>query len=162
MKTGRHWPFLLVGLLASGVGANLYFLARALDDPSFAVEPDYYAKAVAWDAHQAQERTNALLGWRLRIDVGGADPSTGRAHVSATLTDRDGVPVAGAIFDLEAFHNARAGDVLKATLRETNGHDYVAELPILRPGLWEFRVAAARGKDTYTAVVDQDVPGAPR
>jgi nitrogen fixation protein FixH len=162
MKTGRYWPFLLVGLLASGVGANLYFLARALDDPSFAVEPDYYAKAVAWDAHQAQARTNAVLGWRLLIDVAGADPSTGLARVTARLTDRNGSPVTGATLGMEAFHNARAADVLKATLRETAGHDYAADLSIRKPGLWEFRVVAARGKDTFTAVVDQDAPGAPR
>jgi hypothetical protein len=35
-------------------------------------------------------------------------------------------------------------------------------VPVSRPGLWEFRVAAVRGADTFTAVVDQDAPGAAR
>src|SRR5512136_3054494 len=119
MKRGWYWPFLLVGLLAAGVGANVYFLARAVGDPSFAVEPDYYAKAVAWDAHQAQARENADLGWSVTIDVAPADLATGRARVVAKLVDRDGRAVPGASVGLEAFHNARAADVRKATLTET-------------------------------------------
>jgi nitrogen fixation protein FixH len=162
MKKGWYWPFLLVGLLAAGVAANIYLLARAVGDPSFAVEPDYYAKAVAWDAHQAQARENADLGWSVVIDVSAADLGTGRARVVAKLTDREGRPVTGASVDLEAFHNARAADRLSATLAETAEHDYAADVPVVRPGLWEFRVAANRGAETFTAVVDQDAPGALR
>jgi nitrogen fixation protein FixH len=162
MKKGWYWPFLLVGLLAAGVGANLYFLARAVGDPSFAVEPDYYAKAIAWDAHQAQARDNAALGWSVALDVTPADLATGRAHLVAKLTDRDGRAVDGAAVALTAFHNARAAEVLTATLAETAAHDYAADVPIVRPGLWEFRLAATRGAATFTAVVDQDAPGAIR
>jgi len=39
VKRGAHWPFLLAGLLAAGVGANVYLLVRASTDPSFSVEP---------------------------------------------------------------------------------------------------------------------------
>jgi len=160
MTKGWQWPFLLVALLASGVGANLYLLARAVGDPSFAVEPDYYAKAVAWDDHQAQARENVELGWSVQIEVAPAALATGRARVVAKLTDRDGRPIGGATVALEAFHNARAADRLEATLSESAVHDYVAEVAIVRPGLWEFRVTARRGGDTYTAVIDQDAPGA--
>jgi nitrogen fixation protein FixH len=162
MKKGWYWPFLLVGLLAAGVAANLYFLARAVGDPSFAVEPDYYAKALAWDAHQAQARENVELGWSVTLDVTPADLATGRARVVAKLTDRDGRSVPGAAVALTAFHNARAANVLTATLSETAEHDYAADVPIVRAGLWEFRVAATRGSETFTAVVDQDAPGALR
>jgi nitrogen fixation protein FixH len=159
MKKGWYWPFLLVGLLASGVGANLYFMSRAVSDPSFAVEPDYYAKAIAWDAHQTQARDNAALGWTLALDVAAADPGTGRARVVASLLDRNGLPVRGLTVALEAFHNARASQVVKATLAETAEHAYAADVAVSRPGFWEFRVAAARGTEVFTAVVDQDAPG---
>jgi nitrogen fixation protein FixH len=162
MQKGWYWPFLLGGLLAAGVGANLYFLARAVSDPSFAVEPDYYEKAVAWDAHQTQARNNVELGWSVVLEVAPADIATGRARVIAKLTGRDGRPVAGASVELEAFHNARAADRLSATLVETAGHDYAADLPVVRPGLWEFRIAARRASETFTAVLDQDAPGALR
>jgi nitrogen fixation protein FixH len=155
VKRGAHWPFLLAGLLAGGVGANVYLLVRASTDPSFSVEPDYYAKAVAWDAHLDQIRKNADLGWR-------AEVSTGAPGVVIRLSDREGRPVAGARVDLEAFPLARGNQIVRGTLLETADHDYRAELPVRRPGLWEFRVAAVRDADTFTAVVQQDVARALR
>jgi nitrogen fixation protein FixH len=162
MTKGWYWPFLLVALLASGVGANIYFMCRALGDPSFAVEPDYYAKAVAWDAHQAQASRNADLGWTLALNVAPADRGTGRARVVAHFADRDGRPLSGLAVGLEAFHNARAADIVQAQLAETAEHDYAAEVAITRPGLWEFRLRALRGTETFTAVLEQDAPGADR
>jgi len=162
MKRGWYWPLLLGGLLTAGVAANLYFMARAVGDPSFAVEPDYYAKAVAWDAHQAQARVNADLGWKLDLAVGAADRGTGRARIVAGLTDRDGRPLAGLTVGLEAFHNARATDVVTLMLAETPDHVYVGDAAVVRPGLWEFRVVATRGTETFTAVVELDALGASR
>jgi nitrogen fixation protein FixH len=162
MKKGWYWPLLLGALLSSGVGANLYFMSRAVGDPSFAVEPDYYAQAVAWDAHQEQARKNVALGWKLALRVAQAELGTGRARVVLELLDRDGHRLPGLAVGLEAFHNARAGDIVKATFSETAEHDYAADVAILRPGLWEFRVKAVRGVVTFTAVVDQDAPGAAR
>jgi nitrogen fixation protein FixH len=159
LKKGWYWPILLVGLLASGVGLNLYFMSCAVSDPSFAVEPDYYAKAIAWDAHQAQAKENAELGWKLVLTVAAADSGTGRARVVVMLADREGRPVRGLTVGLEAFHNARASQVVKATLVETAEHAYAADVAVARPGFWEFRVAAARGTEVFTAVVDQDAPG---
>ena len=162
MKKGWYWPLLLGGLLASGVGANVYFMCRAVSDPSFAVEPDYYAKAVAWDAHQAQAKENDDLGWKLALSVAEADKGTGRARVVATLADRDGLRVPGLSVGLTAFHNARAAETVTATLGETAEHDYAADVAVVRPGLWEFRVEAVRGTETFTAVVEKDAPGAVR
>jgi nitrogen fixation protein FixH len=162
MKKGWHWPILLAGLLASGVAANVYFMVRAVSDPSFAVEPDNYAKAIAWDAHQAQAGENATLGWSVALAVAEPDRGTGRARVVATLADRDGRRVPGLTVGLTAFHNARASEIVTATLSETAEHAYVADVAVLRPGLWEFRVAATRGTETFTAIVDQDAPGSLR
>jgi len=162
MKTGWHWPVLLALLLGAGVLANVYFMCRAVSDPSFAVEPDYYQKAVAWDAHQAQARDNVTLGWSVALEVAPADPATGQARVLARVVDRDGRPVTGLAVGLEAFHNARAAEIVKASLGETPDHAYAAEVGVSRPGLWEFRVSAARGTETFTAVIDQDAPGVVR
>ena len=46
-----------------------------------------------------------------------------------------------------------------ATLLEDAEHAYAADVAVLRPGLWEFRVTAARGDESFTAVVDRDAPG---
>ena len=150
MRSGRHWPFLIVGLLVASASANVFLLVRAGADPSFSVEPDYYAKAVAWDAHLEQLRKNVELGWRADVDV--EDEA-----VVVRLTDRDGHPVAGARIALEAFHRARGNAVVRGTLRETPSHAYRAELPLTRPGIWEIRLAALRGSDTFTSVLERDV-----
>jgi nitrogen fixation protein FixH len=162
VRRGWYWPLLLGGLLLAGVSANLYLLVRASGDPSFAVESDYYAKAVAWDAHQEQAAKNAALGWSAAIEVAPASLATGRARVVVRLVDREGRGVAGARVTLEAFHNARAGAVVHAAFEEDAEHAYVADAPIVRPGLWEFRIAAERGADRFTSVIDQDAPGVER
>jgi len=159
VKKGWHWPLLLAGLLVAGVAANVAFMCVAVSDPSFAVEPDYYAKALAWDAHLAQARENAELGWTVALEVAAADRATGRARVVAQLFDRDGRPLTGLTVGLTAFHNARASNIVTATLLEDAKHAYAADVAVLRPGLWEFRVTAARGDESFTAVVDRDAPG---
>jgi nitrogen fixation protein FixH len=155
MKNGRHWPLLLVGLLAAGVSANVYLLIRATGDPSFSVEPDYYAKAVAWDAHLAQMGRNEVLGWRSEVDADARG-------VLVRVADRDGRPVGGATVTFEAFPMARGNQIVRGALGETADHAYRAEIPLSRRGMWEFRLSVLRGGDTFTAVVRQDVPGAGR
>ena len=159
MKKGWQWPFAVAALLGGCVLANVVLIVRAVDDPSFSVEPDYYEKGVAWDAHQAQAARNKELGWSVAIDVGPATRDTRRAPVVVQLNGRDGRPVEGASLSVEAFHNARASQVVRGALTEDALHAYAGALPVLRPGLWEFRLEARRGAELFTAVVDQDAPG---
>lgn len=161
MKRGWTWPVAVGVLLAAGVGANVLLMMFAVDDPSFSVEPDYYAKAVHWDEHQALLRQSAALGWSAAIDVAPVEITTGRARVTIRLLDRDRRPVDGATISLRAFHNARASHVVTGTFVEGADHRYEAELPIRKPGLWEFRLDARRGAEHYYHVVDQDAPGPP-
>ena len=144
------WPLLLAGLLVLGVGTNLLLLAVAAGDPSFAVEPDYYRKGVEWDRTLAQGRTNARLGWRLACDVR-------QGTVQVTLQDRGGAPLRGAALSVEAFHNARAGRIVKGTLVDGGSGTYRARLPILRPGLWELRFRAEQGGSAFTETVTYEV-----
>ena len=61
---GWYWPVAIVGLLVGGAAANIGFMIVANRDATFAVEPDYYRKAVDWDRAMAQEARNVELGWR--------------------------------------------------------------------------------------------------
>ncbi len=158
-RRGWYWPLIVAGLLVLGVGANVLLLVKANADPSFAVEPDYYRKALDWDKAQAQEGTNRALGWEVGVEVTPKPGTPGLAVVRARLTDRLGVGVDGAHVSLEAFHNARSADRIETTLRGDGAGAYAAEVPMRREGLWEFRLRAERGKDVFTATVDQDVFG---
>lgn len=150
MKIPPHvrWPAMIAGALAIHATAWLTVAWVANSDPSYAVEEDYYRKAVEWDAGRAELAASDALGWRLdyRVEPG---PGPAEATVHATLADRDGAPVDGAAVALETFHNARAGDILRADLSADGAGAYSARLPMQRPGVWELRFTADRGADHF-------------
>lgn len=158
MKQGWYWPLLIVVLLVvGGIGPNLILLAFATGDPSFSVEPDYYEKSLRWDERLAQDRRNAELGWTLGIATLTAPLPEGGVELTARLADRSGAPIEGATVTLEAFHNARAADVLVLSLRDVGGGSYGARLLARRPGLWEFRFVVRRGGEVFTRTLTEDV-----
>jgi hypothetical protein len=152
MKIPPHirWPAFIAGALALQVLASVVTIYIATSNPSYAVEDDYYQKALAWDAKQAQDRRNLELGWTLLFEVEPAERAGGEAVLSVEIDDADGAPVNGALLAVEAFHNARADDVLRAPLDGRADGRYSASLPITRRGLWEFRFVAERGDDRFT------------
>jgi nitrogen fixation protein FixH len=156
---GWYWPVGLTALLLGSAGANIALVFITSRDASFAVEPNYYAKALAWDERMAQQARSQELGWSVALRV---EPAVERhrMRVAARLVDRAGATVQGARVDVEAFHNARASHILVAALA-TAGEEYAAELPLDRPGLWEFRLRATRGSDIFVATLTADVPAAP-
>ena len=155
---GWYWPVGLAALLVGSAGANIALVFVTSRDASFAVEPDYYAKALAWDETMAQQARNEALGWSLGLRL---EPTgeRGRMTVAVRLTDGAGAPLPGARIAIETLHNARASRVLAAVL-EARGLDYAAAMPLARPGLWEFRVRVTRGPDVFTATLMRDVPEA--
>jgi nitrogen fixation protein FixH len=156
VKHGQLWPWFPVALLVLGVGANLVLLTVAAGDPSFAVERDYYRKAVEWDRTLAQGEENARLRWSLGCEVrGGA--------MTVRLRDAAGRPLPGASVTVEAFHNARSSRILERSLvpggeGEGKGEGvYRADLPMTRPGLWELRFRAVRDGATFTRTLTYDL-----
>jgi nitrogen fixation protein FixH len=161
MKPEKRWPVGVSVVLGVTVAVNavLYYVAGA--DPSFAIEPNYYAKAVKWDSTVAQTKRSAALGWRLSPALTPIVPRVG-ARLSVTLTDSTGAPITDAIVKVSALYNARAGTVLESVLRpDTNGYDTI--LGISNAGLWEFRFDVTRRRQHFTSTVRLDavraVPG---
>ncbi|MCZ7582337.1 MAG: FixH family protein [Deltaproteobacteria bacterium] len=156
-KAPWFWPGLVVGLLALSVAINLVAMLVATDDPSHAIEADYYEKALAWDEAMAQERHNGALGWRLKADVFPSASQAGSANVIVALSDRGDGPIAGASVTVETFHNARAGKILAGALKETEPGRYAAALPMHRDGWWELRFRVESGGDVFTDVKTMDL-----
>ncbi|HSL16658.1 MAG TPA: FixH family protein [Methylomirabilota bacterium] len=148
VSPGTLIPLLIAGALALHVIGSLVMVWIATTDDSYAVEPDYYAKALAWDERRAQEELNAELGWRLEFTVEpaapGADPT-----VRATLTGASGEPITGAQIEVEAFSNVRRDDILTAVLGPAP-EGYRAALPMRGNGRWEFRFSVTRNEDVFT------------
>jgi len=155
MKQGSGWPIGIVSILVLFVVANLIVMRLANDDPAFAIEPDYYNKAVAFDSTMAVERRSAALAWSAsaRIAHGDSGPM-----VMVTLADARHQPIAGASVTINARFNARANDVLAATLREGAPGQYVAPLAVRHAGQWEVRINAVRGAEHFVASTRTEAP----
>jgi nitrogen fixation protein FixH len=152
---GRLWPWALGTVLAVTMAGNIWVMRLAGSDASFAVEPDYYRKAVDWDSTMAQSGRNIALGWDL--DARLAPPDTdGSSRVTVALRGADGAPIHDAVITLEATHNAHASRVLEAILQATGDGTYHALLPDAQRGIWELRFEASRSGDRFTATHRRD------
>lgn len=158
-KKGWYWPWIVVAMLLVTVAANLTIIVLASRDPSFAVEPDYYRKAVAWDDHRAQDAANRALGWTMALEaVPALEAGVPSLRTEVTVLDREGVPVEGAAVSVEAFPIARASWIERAGLASRGGGAYAGALRWSRGGLWEFRVTAVRGDERFTRTLTKEFP----
>jgi hypothetical protein len=146
----RIWPTLVIVALAANVILIVTLARIAGNDPSFAVEPDYYAKAISWDSVQAQRGRDDVLGWRV-LPTLTAVTAERSPSLTLELLDREGRPVTGAEISLEAMPVAFASHVIRATLaaQKTPGQ-YGGPVAVDRTGLWEFRVLVVRATDRFT------------
>ncbi|MEN8162944.1 MAG: FixH family protein [Acidobacteriota bacterium] len=161
MKPEVRWPLFIIGLLVLQVGLGVFFFLKATSDPSFAVEEDYYQKAVNWEDKQAQDRKNTELGWTLEHSIGTINDDQSTRTLTAELIGRDSNTITGATVRVETFHNVRAGEILRAELQETGPGHYEVRLPMLRPGLWEIRFTAELGSERFTHTAREHVVGLP-
>ena len=147
----RMWPIAIAGVLAITVVANVAILRVASEPDAFTMEPDAYAKAVAWDSTLEVRAASAALGWQATGGIAAVEDEPTRARVVLTLRDRDGRPVTGAHVRVEAIHNRQAQRV-QATLPPAGAGAegaYAAVLPLARGGLWELRVDAERAGERF-------------
>ncbi|HEX5101530.1 MAG TPA: FixH family protein [Polyangiaceae bacterium] len=150
----RVWPWVPVVLLTSMLGGLGTMAVIATDDPGFALERNYYEKAVNYDREIAQRGENARLGWKIETEIGRAAASG--APVVVRIRDGSG-PVSGARLSLEALRNASASRVLDGALEERAPGEYAGRVAIARGGVWELRLTAERGAEKFTAVERRSV-----
>lgn len=151
------WPGIVIGVLGVHASACLIVAYIATSDPSQAVVPDYHAKAVAWDAHRAEQRQSAALGWTCGIDVAMKADMLGQRNVRISLRDADDAPLTGAVVSLSLYHHARANDVIAAEPKEAAPGEYTVMLDMRRDGLWAFDVQVQHGDDHFTTQINQQV-----
>lgn len=154
-RKGWIWPFAIAIVLLVSAGSNIVIMLVARSDKSFAIEPDYYQKALDWDDVMAQEERNISLGWHVdaRVDLG-SGPDSGRVVV--TLTDSLGEPLQRASVDAVALHNARAAVRMGATLSEEGPGVYSASIAADKAGLWDVIITAQKGPDRFVQTVRVD------
>ena len=172
MKPRTAWPFAIAGLLAIPIAADLALLHFGSADPSAAIEPDYYRKALDWDRAQALQARSDSLGWKASV---AATPAPGgRLAVQVVLRDRRGAAMRDASVRVSAFAIARSSDVYSADLAllplalhagrpEDRPHAgapgvYSGTWLGSRAGIWEFRIEARRGEEVFLDSQRLEVP----
>jgi nitrogen fixation protein FixH len=155
LTRGMSWPIGIGAILMLTVGANLVVYRVANNDPSFAIEPDYYRRAVAWDSTASERRVSAALGWSAPIEL----VRTGNALTIRTApSDANSSPLIGAAISAQLFPIARSQHVDLVALTESTPGRYSATVPQTRAGLWEVRLSVTRGADRWASVERVEVP----
>jgi nitrogen fixation protein FixH len=150
VKPGTLWPCIIAGALGIHVIASLVVVFIATSDPSYAVEEDYYQKAMAWNDKRAQERMNNTLGWNLEFAVEPPASPGDEPILEARIHDAQGEPLTGAWVSVEAFHNNRSGDIIRMQLIPVEDGLYRLQAPMKRNGRWELRFTVDRDRDHFT------------
>lgn len=155
-RRAKFWALVPVALLLAMLIGWGIMVGLALDDPGFAVERDYYQKALNWDRRQAQVEQNQKLGWQL--DLRAEDSGPDLTWLTASLRDATGAALRGALVRAEAFPVARSAHVTALKFEAARPGEYQATLSNPRPGLWEVRMSARDAGRTFTQTLRLDLP----
>lgn len=137
-------PAVVLGLLGCHVTFVFTAITIATGDASFAVVPDYYAKAVDYDERKSDLATSDELGWSAELSASKQADDRGVREVVVRLRDTQGEAVVGASIRVDAFHYARAAEPIAFELTELQPGRYVGQAPLIREGFWQFDLVADR------------------
>ena len=144
-KAAWLWPLGVIGILMVSFTICGITIFAATTDDSYAIENDYYARAVAWDDTAAQRERNKELGWTAQAVVRESGP------IEITLLDAAGEPVTGGLVNATVFHHAARRDALDRQFTETAPGVYTTNLEAVRSGLWQLRLTAQANGERFTA-----------
>jgi nitrogen fixation protein FixH len=157
-KTGLRawWPFpgIVFALIGMSMTMATITVVLATNDPSFGLEEDYFAKAVAWDETAVQMEENRRLGWEVKVELAPVVDGKGDRTMTVLLAESGGSALQGAKLEAFCFHNARRKETLSFELTEIAPGRYSAGQPMSRNGRWTVRLKAVRGDDVFTTSID--------
>jgi hypothetical protein len=130
-----RWPLMIIALFASNVAICAYTVYSAVSDDSFAVEPDYYQKALHWDTSRIARVESAGLSVESAV--------SGDQLIVVVL--RHGQPLADADVSAEWFHRSRAADRSTVTFTSNGAGAFSSVVPFTRIGLHELRIRVESG-----------------
>jgi nitrogen fixation protein FixH len=160
-KRSLRWPLAIVAMIGLHATGMVVVILVATRDPSFAVEPNSYQKALAWDAFSARRHASEALGWTARVHSDRQFDAGHMRTLDCEILDRAGHPVEGATAAVLAFPHSRGEERTRITLREVAPGDYSARAPLVRTGIWELRLVAQRGAEIFTKTLLHTVEGPP-
>jgi len=139
ISKGTLWMLLPVALLVTSVSGWLWMVSIAVDDPGFALEPDYYKKSSSYDDVMSQQARNSQLGHQVQV-VSFSVLDTETAELIVQVKDREGRGIDGAEVTAEGLFVGRAFRIQESAFVGRGDGVYVATFNEPRPGLWEVRL----------------------
>jgi len=140
-KRGKHWPFVIVGMLLFHATLILGTIAVVSARHDLYVEPDYYAKAIDWDNQREMREMADKMGWTVDIALSPTEQTQTPRSMLVSIMDRNNQPIDGALVELEAVHPAHANNRINLVLiGEGQGH-YQKTIAINEPGFWKLNLS---------------------
>lgn len=150
LTSAQRWPAAIIAVLVGQVAFGIWMAHIAGSDPHFAVEPNYYARAVNWDATMAQSRKDRALGWRATATLTRSVGRSAALHVA--LVDSTGAMVVADSVSAEAVAIAHSTIIDRVTLA-ANADGYTTPVAVAANGLWEIQLRVTHGTDLFTAIL---------
>jgi len=139
----QRWAFVPVVLITATVVFAFVTVRLALRDHGTAAEPDYYRKAVEWDAQRARRDAGESLRWTISPSL--TRPSASTLTIEIVIADKHGVPIDGAHVSIDAIPIRAADTAVTRHATEASAGLYRTDFPVRVGGQWEFRVEVERG-----------------
>ena len=152
-RAAWFWGTFVVCFLGMQLTIGAVAIVLATGDPSVAVVPDYYQKALDWDQEMEARRVSELLRWRADVQIGDALNASGQRLISVRITDASGRGLDEMEGALRLYHHARAAELQEVVLESLGSGVYQGRCVMLRDGLWEVEMRF-RGESEAQQFVD--------
>lgn len=136
-RAAWFWGTFVVCFLGMQLTIGAVAIVLATGDPSVAVVPDYYQKALDWDQEMEAKRVSDLLRWQADVQVGESLDKSGLRLISVRMTDAAGKGLDKMQGRLRLYHHARAGELQEVVLESMGSGVYQGRCVMSRDGLWE-------------------------
>lgn len=145
------WPLLVIGLIVMNMFIVAFTIVKAASDPSGAIEPNYYDKALHFDEIKAEKQASDAAGWQASITLERVDAPV--CKVSVSLTDALGRPLSQCDLQLTAFAHVRASEriVREMSMRDVASDPLACTLRVSHEGLWTFSIRAQQGDRVHVS-----------
>lgn len=157
---GWWYPYIFVVFMAGVFVVNGVMVYFALDTFSGLETRDAYRKGMQYNRNIEKARAQEALGWSLSFDFP-TRAATGNARagtLDVTLRDRDAQPVTGARLRVGFIRPTSDGLDVKLPLVEKGAGLYRVDVALPRPGQWDLRILAERGRDRFREIHRIRVP----
>jgi len=138
------WVIAAVFVVVAAVNGALAYFALHSDPGLVTAHP--FELGNGYNEILAEGEAEAALGWKGSVHFLAAGEHSGT--VIAEVRDRAGAAIPGLSVTVDVVRPVEPLPVQRLFL-EASGSGYSASVNLPRPGLWELRVSARRGADTY-------------